>query len=207
MTPQALDEKIAANFGELTIDKALVRQLNIRNNRSIPSFVEEWLISRFQQNDKTQQQVYQDITGFMSKHLPSKNEKNTIKYNLLKGDSIVLLDKFEAHIDLKQGEKRLKINCLDENNASIASNVSEKNQTLLEGGQWGAGRLYVRQEDKHNIIELVEFNPMQSGKVNLGNLVKARQEFNTREWIYLLLRTMGYEPFFYSEEAQEHLLL
>ncbi|NOR80846.1 MAG: BREX system Lon protease-like protein BrxL [Methyloprofundus sp.] len=207
MNPQTLDEKIAASFGELTIDKALVRQLNIRDNRSIPSFVEEWLISRFQSPDKSQQQVYKDITGFMSKHLPSKNEKNTIKYKLLNGDSIVLLDKFEAHIDLKKGEKRLKINCLDENNASIASDVLDKNQTLLEGGQWGAGRLYVRQEDKHNVIELVEFNPMQSGKVNLSNLVKARQEFTTREWIYLLLRTMGYEPFFYSEEAQTHLLL
>jgi len=207
MNSQTLDEKIAASFGELTIDKALVRQLNIRDNRSIPSFVEEWLISRFQKSDKTQQQVYQDITDFMSKHLPSKNEKNTIKYKLLNGESIVLLDKFEAHIDLKKGEKRLKINCLDEDNASISNEVLDKNQSMLEGGQWGAGRLFVRQENKHNVIELVEFNPMQSGKVNLANLVKARQQFTTREWIYLLLRTMGYEPFFYSEEAQQHLLL
>lgn len=207
MNSQILDEKIAASFGELTIDKALVRQLKIREKRTIPSFVEEWLISRFQSPDKSQQQVYQDITDFMSKHLPAKGEKEKIKYRLHSGESVVLLDRFEVRIDIKKGESLLTIPCIDERNASIASDVLENNQSLLEGGQWGAGRLFVRPEGKHNVIELVEFHPMQSGKVNLENLVKAREQFTTREWIYLLLRTMGYEPAAYTDEEQNNLLL
>ncbi|NOQ13233.1 MAG: BREX system Lon protease-like protein BrxL [Methyloprofundus sp.] len=207
MNPQTLDEKIAASFGELTIDKALVRELKIREKRTIPSFVEEWLISRFQSPEKSHQQVYQDITDFMSKHLPAKGEKEKIKYRLHSGESVVLLDRFEVRIDIKKGESLLTIPCIDERNASISSEVLENNQSLLEGGQWGAGRLFVRPDGKHNVIELVEFHPMQSGKVNLENLVKAREQFTTREWIYLLLRTMGYEPAAYTDEEQNNLLL
>lgn len=65
----------------------------------------------------------------------------------------------------------------------------------------------MRAEGKFNVIEMIEFNPMQSGKVRLEQLIKAREQFTTREWIYLLLRTMGYEPFAYNENQQNNLIL
>ncbi len=203
----SLDDKINAAFAELIIDKALVRQLKIREKRTIPSFVEEWLISRFQKQGKSHAEIYADITGFMSKHLPSKTEKETIKYRLQSGDSVVLLDRFEVRIDIKADKKCLTIPCLEERNATVANEVLEKNQSLLEGGQWGAGRLFVNSDGKNKVIELVEFNPMQSGRVRLEQLIQARQQFTTREWIHLLLRTMGYEPAAYSETQQNQVIL
>lgn len=207
MNKQLLNEKISAAFSELIIDKALVRQLKIRDKRTIPSFVEEWLISRFQKPDKSDAEVNADITSFMSKHLPSKTEKEAIKYRLQLGESVVLLDKFEVRIDIAKGKRLLNIQCLEERNATISNEVLEKNQFLLDGAQWGAGRLFVNSDGKNNVIELVEFNPMQSGKVRLEQLIKAREQFTTREWIYLLLRTMGYEPSAYTEEQQNNVIL
>jgi ATP-dependent Lon protease len=207
LNKQHLDEKISAAFSELIIDKALVRQLKIRDKRTIPSFVEEWLISRFQKHGKSDADVYADITSFMSKHLPSKTEKETIKYRLQQGESVVLLDRFEVRIDISKGKKLLTIPCLEERNATVSNEVLEKNQSLLEGGQWGAGRLFVNSDGKNNVIELVEFNAMQSGKVRLEQLIKAREQFTTREWIHLLLRTMGYEPSAYSEDQQNNVIL
>lgn len=207
MNKELLDEKITAAFSELIIDKALVRALKIREKRTIPSFVEEWLISRFQQPYKSHADIYTDVTGFMSQHLPSKNEKETINYRLHSGESLVLLDRFEVRIDIAKGKKLLTIPCLEERNATVTSEVLEKNQSLLEGGQWGAGRLLVNSSGKNNVIELVEFNPMQSGKVRLEQIIKAREQFTTREWIHLLLRTMGYEPSAYTEEQQNNAIL
>lgn len=207
MNKEQLDEKIRATFSDLIIDKALVRQLKISEKRSIPGFVEEWLISRFQQPGKSHADIYADVTGFMSRHLPSKIEKETINYRLHSGESVVLLDRFEVRIDIGKGKKLLTIPCLEEHKASVTSEVLEKNQSLLENGQWGAGRLFVNSDGKNNIIELVEFNPMQSGKVRLDQLIKAREQFTTREWIHLLLRTMGYEPSAYTEEQQNNVIL
>ena len=82
MKSKQLDEKIITLFGDLTIDKALVRSLKIREKRAITSFVEEWLISRFQHPEKTNAEIYNDVKEFMSKHLPAKNEKEAIKHQL-----------------------------------------------------------------------------------------------------------------------------
>ncbi len=203
----ALDEKIRQIFSELTIDKALVRQLKIRDKRTIPTFVEEWLISRYQAPGKSNAEVYNDITSFMSQHLPAKTEKEKIKYQLQLNDSVVLLDRFDARIDIKNDLKLISIPCLDERNARVSHEVLEQNDSLLEGGQWGAGKLIIRDEGKSKVIELIEFHPMQSGTVRLEQLIQARKEFTTREWIALLLRTMGYEPSAYTEDQQNHVLL
>ena len=207
MNKDQLDEKISSLFSELVIDKALVRTLKIREKRTIPTVVEEWLISRYQVPGKSNADVYSEITDFMSKHLPAKTEKEKIKYRLQQNDSVVLLDRFDARIDIAKDRKLISIPCLDERNAYVSSEVLDKNKSLLEGGQWGAGRLTVRDEGKIKVIELVEFHPMQSGTVRLEQLINARKEFTTREWIWLLMRTMGYEPFSYTEEQQNNVLL
>ncbi len=206
MNSEELNEKIRTTFGDLVIDKALVRALKIRDKRTIPSFVEEWLISRFQRPDKSNADIYEDVTAFMSKHLPAKTEKERIKHQLQSGESLVLLDNFNVKVDLKNNKKVLSIPCLEINDARISNEVIDANSTLLEGGLWGAGRLIYRAEGK-NYVEMIEFNPMQSGKVRLEQLIKAREQFSTREWIYLLIRTMGYEPFAYTESQQNNLIL
>ena len=207
MNNQQLEAKINNLFKELVIDKALVRSLKIRDKRTIPSFVEEWLISRFQKKDRTNAEIYQDVTSFMSKHLPAKTEKERIKHELQSGEDLVILDRFSVRIDIAKDKKILTIPCIEDTNARVSSLVIEKNPLLLEGGQWGAGKLKVRSEGSINVIEMVEFNPMQSGKVDLNTLIEAREHFTTREWIYLLLRTMGYEPTAYSDLQQDNLIL
>lgn len=202
----ALDEKVLDIFGELTIDKKAVRELNIREARTITSFVEEWLISRYQGKFSERAEVYQAITDFMSKHLPKKTEKETIKNRLLLGDSIVVLDKFSVRIDVAKGLRLVSIPCLEISDGQVVPDVLEKHDALLSGGQWGAGRLRLREDKGKNLIELIEFNPMQSGRVRLDKIVEARKAFTTEEWIHLLIRTMGYEPSAYTP-SQRHILL
>ena len=128
---EELDAKIFEIFNELTINKSLVRTLKIREKRTIPSFVEEWLISRFQQPGRTETDVYNDITAFMSKHLPGKTEKEQIKYRIQQHESVVLLDRFDARIDISKDRKLLSIPCLDERNAHVSAEVLANNKSLL----------------------------------------------------------------------------
>ncbi|MEH6457835.1 MAG: BREX system Lon protease-like protein BrxL [Cocleimonas sp.] len=207
MSKYELDQKILSAFSSLTINKEVVRNLNIRDKRTIPSFVEEWLVDRFHSESSTELDTFSRISEFMSKHLPDKSEKNKIKYAIQKGESTVLLDRFEVRIDIVKDKRILSIPCIDENSATITKDVLDSNHSLLEGGQWGAGRLNLGYDGKQNIIELVDFSPMESGFVVLSELIKARESFTTKEWIYVLLRSMGYEPFSYTESQQRCLLL
>lgn len=202
-----LDHKIMEIFGDLAIDKQAVRELKIREARTITSFVEEWLVSRHSQPGRSQEEIYSDITSFMRRHLPAKAERESIKYQLNRGEAMVLLDRFEVRVDLSKGLNLLTIPCLDESHAQVSDTVLDSCPGLLCGGQWGAGRLQMRQEPKRNVLELIEFRPMESGQVRLIDMVNARREFNTSEWMALLLRTMGCEPTAYTENEQRQILL
>ena len=52
-----LDRRIVEVLGDLTIDKERVRNLRIRDARTVTTFVEEWLVSRYQRPDKTDEAV------------------------------------------------------------------------------------------------------------------------------------------------------
>lgn len=206
--PIVLDQKILDIFGELTINKKMVRELKIREARTIPSFVEEWLISRHQTPEKEMAVVYREITGFMSKHLPARTEKEIIKKRISDGEQIVLLDKFSARIDIDKGLSLVSIPCLDINNAQALDEILGEHEALLSGGQWGAGRLKIREEKLgKRVIELIDFKPMQAGRVKLDKIAEARRQFSTEEWIYLIIRTMGYEPLAYSVTERFNLIL
>jgi ATP-dependent Lon protease len=203
-----LDRKIIALLGDLTIDKERVRNLRIRDARTVTTFVEEWLVSRYQRPDKTDEAVYQDITSFMSQHLPTKSEKEGIKNRIVNGDSVVVLDRFDVRVDVTKAKRFVSIPCLGEGKAEVRNDLLDEHPGLLSGGQWGAGRLMLRKDGKdRNVIELIEFRPMQSGQVRLQALIDARQEFSTDEWLAVLIRTMGYEPDAYTENQKRHLIL
>ncbi|EGV17031.1 BREX system Lon protease-like protein BrxL [Thiocapsa marina] len=203
-----LDRKIVELLGDLTIDKERVRNLRIRETRTITTFVEEWLVSRYQRPDKSDDAVFNDITSFMRQHLPTKSEKEVIKNRIINGDSVVLLDRFDVRVDIKQGKRFVTIPCLDESRAEASNVLLEEHSALLSGGQWGAGRLQLRQESKGpNVIELIEFRPMQSGQVRLQAIIDARKEFSTEEWLAVLIRTMGYEPDSYSVSQRRQMVL
>jgi ATP-dependent Lon protease len=109
-----INDKIRDNFRELTIDKSLVRTLAIRDKQAIPSFVEEWLVSRYQGDDNSNEEIELKITEFMSKHLPSKSEKELIKNRIFRGETVVVLDRFDVRVDIKKAKRFVSIQFLDE---------------------------------------------------------------------------------------------
>lgn len=202
-----INDKIRDNFRELTIDKSLVRTLAIRDKQAIPSFVEEWLVSRYQEDESSNNEIELKITDFMSKHLPSKSEKELIKNRIMRGETVVVLDRFDARVDIKKAKRLVSIPCLDESQALISDAVLDQNESLLEGGQWGAGQLSMEKDGKSNAIALIRFSPMESGVVELSSILEARKNFSTEEWIQFLMRTMGYEPATYTSNEQRKVIL
>ncbi|WP_318523251.1 BREX system Lon protease-like protein BrxL [Photobacterium leiognathi] len=202
-----MNEKIEQCFGEIAINKKLVADLKLRESRTIPSFVEEWLVAKFSDPSEQSMETRRKITSFMAEHLPSKNDKEKIKWKLSNGNSVVILDKYTIRIDLKKGLTLVTIPSLDLTDGLVSEEVIHNNPEILVGGQWGAGRLQVVSHGKVQAVQLIDFKPMQSGKINLEQMVSARKNFSTSEWVDVLVRTMGCEPSAYSDRQKRYLIL
>ncbi len=201
-------EKIARDvFGEVCINKELFVQSGLLQ-RSIPTFVGEWIIDRFSEGNNLTDEARAKIDNFISEHLPKKDQKEAVKNRLANGEPLTILDRFTARVDLKRNLKLIEIPCVDEV-GYVDQRLLDQYENLLGGGMWGAGKLvYYPPIDSHSQGELWlrEFRPMQLASLDLNYIRTSRSEFSTVEWRQLMVNSMGYNPIAYSPDQQQLLL-
>lgn len=88
----AFDNKIRDVFGEFAIDKGLARRLGLSgDDRHVPSYVMDWIITYKSQNATTTTSLQREIESFVQAHLPAKGEKERVKFKLSQGETLTLL--------------------------------------------------------------------------------------------------------------------
>jgi ATP-dependent Lon protease len=208
MAVTSLDSKIRDVFGDFAIDKGLLRRLGVSgDDRHVPSYVMDWIVTYASHGKGTTTSLQKEIEEFVQKHLPAKGEKERVKFRLAKGEVLTLLDAVSVEVKLGEDvEYFASIPCIDERRARIDPSIIEKNEGLLQGSSWGAVKLCHDKDDGHGGIKVVDFKPMQAGRVSVDAFFECRKAFQVEEWIDLLIRTMGYEPDKYSEKEKIWLL-
>jgi len=192
-----LDLKIKELFPGEAVNKKLTKT-NLLSSRALPSFVADWLISKFSNGDDL------DTIGlqrFLDSYLPDKSKAEEIKFRI-KNDRgrIKLLADFRVTPDIRTNEDYLEIPILDISGkeGSVDPVIIEKSPELLNGGMWGVGDLVYSQPEKKKAdgkIILKEFTPFRPYQVNLEYYRKTRAKFSsTLEWINFLLKNMEYDP-------------
>jgi ATP-dependent Lon protease len=203
-TPNSFDEKIRDVFQEFSIDKALIRRMGISgDDRHIPSYVMDWIVTRQSSNSGSTTTIQQQVQNFIQAHLPAKGDKERVKFRLGQREVITVLDAISVRVKLgKQVEFLATVPCLDESNVLIDASIIERNQGLLQGSTWGATRLCYDYDGDARGIRIVDFKPMQTGRISLDAFIECRKAFTVDEWMDLLIRTMGYEPSQYGAEEK-----
>jgi len=201
-----LDKKVQKVFGDVAIDRGLVQRLGVSgDDRHVPSYVMDWIITHESKKSVDTTQLSNSVAQFIKDHLPSKGEKDLVKHRLGQGEMITILDSIKVRVKLDgQREYLAEIPCLDEHSAGISEEVINANESLLLGATWGATR--IMHDEENGGICIVDFKPMQSGTVSLSEYKKCRQKFTTREWLDLIIQTIGYNPDTYSEEEKMWML-
>lgn len=207
MSENGFEQKARDAFGEVCIDKELFIKSGLLE-RSIPTFVAEWIIDRFSDDKGFNEDTRLRINSFIDEHLPKKDQKEAVKNRLSNGESMTILDRFVARVDLKKNLKLIEIPSIDED-GFVKQSLLDEYENLLGGGMWGAGKLvYHPPVDDRSLGEiwLHEFRPMQLAHLDLDYVRAARSEFTTSEWRQLMVNSMGYNPRVYTP-AQQLLLL
>ncbi len=205
----SFEQKALYYYGEVCINKGLMRQANI-GSQSIPTYVSEWIVSRHATDGFIDDAARQRMREFVNKHLPSKDQKEQLKSQLKNGQTLLILDSYTVEVNLRSDKYTLKIPCLDENKATIEGYIIEKYPLLLGGGIWGVGRLEYQPPDEiehlPGTIHMVDFRPMQAATIDMDLFCEHRKHFTVEEWRDLLISSMGYNPASYSPEQLMYLL-
>ena len=202
---QPFEEKALEYFAEVIINKALIHEAGF-GARAIPTYVGEWILSRYLEDGELSDHSRAGIAQFIARYLPAKGQKDTVKDALIRQEPVKLLDDFSVSVNLKTGQRQLRIPFLDLNDAFIDAYIVEKNALLLTSGVWGVGDLsYLPPDgDQRNKGEvwMRSFKPFQVGAIDIDYYIECRRQFTLDEWRDLLISSMGFNPLIYSERQK-----
>ncbi len=202
------EQKALDYLAEVVINKSLIYQAGF-GSRAIPTYVGEWLISRYLENGEFGEGTRTRIAEFITKFLPAKGQKDQVKDALLRQEPVNLLDDYSVSINLKTGQRMLRIPFLDINDAQITSVIVEKNDLLLTSGVWGVGELfYIPPDDgsRKGEVWMRDLKPFQVGKLDLDYYMDCRQHFTLDEWRDLIVSSMGFNPQAHTERQKTILI-
>ncbi len=193
---EPFEQKALDYYGELIINKHLIHDAGF-GARAIPTYVGEWILSHFVEDGRISEVSREQIAAFLGKYLPAKGQKDEIKNRLLKLETVQLLDDFSVSINLKTGQRRLRIPLLDINDAFVSESIVSENELLVTSGVWGIGSLFYVPPDgpkDKGQVWMREFKPFQVSSVDLDYFKECRQHFEFDEWLDLIISSIGFNP-------------
>ncbi|MFQ6126224.1 MAG: BREX system Lon protease-like protein BrxL [Candidatus Heimdallarchaeota archaeon] len=201
ISEDSLNEKLLKVFPEFVVDKKLSQLQEIKR---LPRFVSEYLLIKFCKDGVTKENLAK-LSDFVHKFYPERKEKDRIKTILMRFGSYKLLDEFKVETDINRGIQKVWIPCLDIRNARIVESLLYQHENLLIDGMWGVGNL-VYVPDSDTPVLLTEFTPFQISKLDFNVFLEGRESFSTKEWIDVLINSVGLNPRNYSDRTKLVLL-
>ncbi len=197
----SFEEQALEHFAEVIIDKSLIHEAGF-GARANPTHAGDWLPSRYLEDGELSAVSRVKIAQFIATYLPAKGQKDEVKNLLLRQEPVKLLDDYSVSVNLKAGQRQLRIPFLDMNDANLNSPIVDQNPLLLSSGVWGVGELFYIPPDgedrKKGEVWLRDFRPFQVGAIDLNYYVECRQYFSLDEWRDLLISSMGFNPKIYT---------
>jgi ATP-dependent Lon protease len=204
-------QKLREYFGEMTVYKDL--QKTNFSALTLPSFMRDWLLKRFEDEDGNFNS--EDLSNFIKKNLPDKNDWISIKDRIVNDRERV---KFLAKVccDVSIATQEITFSLPDygvlARDTIIDRYVWDGCKQDLLGSQdtWGVVELgYIPPETQSSRgkINLLGFKPFCPYTIDIDYYKTSRKEFTISEWIDILLGAVDYNAVGYQDEMQKLTML
>lgn len=199
------EQKALDHFSDIIINKYLINKAGF-GSLAIPKYVGEWIISYYNNDElDLSDEGKEKIAKFIKKYVPAKGDKENIKNKLLEQDEIQLLDNYSVYVNLVKGDRYLNIPFLDEHSAFVSPQVVQDNEMLFSSGLWGVGTLFYippSDESPKGQIWMKDLKPFQIANIDMDYYIDVRKQFDTQEWIDLIVSSMGFNQEIYDERQK-----
>jgi ATP-dependent Lon protease len=200
----ALDQKINKHFAGLVVRKDLTK--TVKGNAIVPSYVLEYLLGQHCATDDEAsiQSGIETVKNILMKHFVHRNENELIKSTIKEKGRHRIIDKVTVELNDKDAVYEGSFTNLGLKRVQVESNYIKRHPKLLVGGVWCIAELSYQpgEEKDQEPWHLESLKPIQVANVDMDQLLAARKEFSTDEWMDVLLQTMGFNPEMFSRRGK-----
>lgn len=216
-TREELRRKLRSNFDGRIVRKDLTKK--IKEGANVPVYVLEFLLGQYCSSDDEAiiEQGVQNVKRILADNFVRPDEAQKILSQLRKNGSHTIIDMVTVHLDIKKDCFFAEFSNLGLTNVPITDDYPEKYDRLLCGGIWCIVQLEYEVEGDSNFgiinadgdplrskqkkqkdispISIRKLTPIQMPHIDIDELKQGRKAFTKDEWLDVLLRSIGMEPY------------
>lgn len=216
-TREELRRKLFNNFDGRIVRKDLTKK--IKEGANVPVYVLEFLLGQYCSSDDEAiiEQGVQNVKRILADNFVRPDEAQKILSQLRKNGSHTIIDMVTVHLDIKKDCFFAEFSNLGLTNVPITDDYPEKYDRLLCGGIWCIVQLEYEVEGDSNFgiinadgdplrskqkkqkdispISIRKLTPIQMPHIDIDELKQGRKAFTKDEWLDVLLRSIGMEPY------------
>ena len=210
-----MTDKLRDYFDEMVVYKDL-KNNNFFSSLGLPAFLRDYLLKMF--SDDFGNFDVDEVSAFVKKFIPKKEDWMSIKNKIIyENESVQILTKISVDINIKTGEISFAIPDfgVTEKETLIEPAIWDvyKEDLINTGETWGIIKLGYRPPDdtvKPKIpgkIKLTGFKNFRPYTVDVEYFKEMRSNFETDEWIDILLGAIDYNADGYETKLQKLTML
>lgn len=202
LTP--LDRKILENFPGLVVRKDLTKGL--KQNAVVPTYVLEYLLGQHCATDDPDalKAGLESVQRILAKHYVHRNQAELVKSTVKEKGRHKVIDKVTVELNDKGGFYEAKFTNLGLTKVPISDDFVRRHPKLLVGGIWSITDLTyeVSDDPKASPWQIDTLKPIQVSKADYEEFISLRANFNTEEWMGLMLQSIGLNPEMFSRRGK-----
>jgi ATP-dependent Lon protease len=191
-----LDKKINEVFPGLVVRKDLTKL--VKGNAIVPSYVLEYLLGQYCATDD-EDTIYsgvERVKDILAKHYVHRNEAALVRSTIKEKGRHKVIDKITVDLNDKTGCYEATFSNLGIKGVLVESSIVKKHKRLLVGGVWCIADMEYSQSEDPRIVPWImnSLKPIQVSRIDVERFLEGRKQFTSREWIDLIIQTIGFDP-------------
>lgn len=201
-----LKTKLRTYFDGKIVRKDLTKK--IKEGANVPVYVLEFLLGQYCSSDDEAivEEGVQKVKRILADNFVRPDEAQKILSVLKRNGSHTVIDMITVELDIRDDRYYAYFSNLGLLNVPIADEYPEKYDRLLCGGIWCIVQLdyeFVEEDKKNGFpITIRKLTPIQMPHIDLDDLKLGRKAFTKNEWMDVLLRSIGMEPYEFTEREK-----
>ena len=191
-----LDQKINTHFPGLVVRKDLVK--TVKGNAIVPSYVLEYLLGQYcaTSDEPTIQTGIETVKEILAKHYVHRNEAGLVRSHIKEKGRHKVIDKVTVSLNDSRDVYEGEFENLGIKKVLVDSGTIKKHPKLLVGGVWCICDIEYEfsEEEKATPWIMGSLKPIQLSSLDYEAYIEGRRQFNTEEWIDVLMQSVGLNP-------------
>ncbi len=205
-----LDKKVTSVFAGRVVRKDLVRKVKVGAN--VPVFVLEFLLGKYCATDDPMaiEAGLQVVNATLVENFIRPDEANKAQSMVRERGRHTLIDKIKVRYLSHDDKYWAEFVNFGHRYVHVPAEHIKAYDRLLMGGIWAQVEIKHEFDEeargKRSPFWIEKMQPIQMATFDLESYLDCRREFNSEEWVDLLIRSIGLEPSHFDRRLKLHFL-